>query len=178
MADMASVAAQVAEKETQVMQRKEVKGDLFTRDLKSLNTALEADTIVCRFKDPTDPEGDPIDIEMTPMTPGQFAIYRDTLFGHTLIETALSASETEGVDDRLEREQEQRLQDELAVKKYDDRLLNILESCIINYPGLTAEDLKSWNPFYVMSLHNALLQGSRPSKPVAQFPGLDSEGRE
>ena len=172
MAKMEDVAAQAAVT-SQTFQRKEVEGDLFTRDLNALNAALEADTIVCRFKDPTDPEGDPIDIEMTPMTPGQFAIYRDTLFGHTFIETALSV-ETKGTDDGLAREQEQQLQDELAVKKYDDRLLNILESCIINYPGLTAEDLKSWNPFYVMSLHNALLEGSRPSKPVAQFPGLDS----
>ena len=167
---MDEVAAQAAVKAPQIMRRKEVEGDLnFTTDVEKLNKKLEADNIVARFEDPEG--GDPIDFEMRPMTPGEFAIYYKTLLGHTFLEAAAG---NPNPDTELDDEQEQKLQDELAVKKYDEKLLSILESCIISHPILTAEDMRGWDPFYVMSLHNALLGGSRPSKSVARFPGLDS----
>ena len=172
---MEDIAAKAAVNTPQVLQRKEVTGELnFIRDLKKLGKKLEADNIVARFPDPDG--GDPIDFEMRPMTPGETAIYYQTLLGHTLLETSTGIPNPESeIDDEQET---QKLQDELAVKKYDTKLLNILESCIISHPGLTAEDMREWDPFYVMSLHNALLGGSRPSKPVAQFSALDSTGGE
>ena len=167
---MDEVAAQAAVKAPQIMRRKEVQGDLnFTTDVEKLNKKLEADNIVARFEDPEG--GDPIDFEMRPMTPGEFAIYYQTLLGHTFLETAAG---NPNPDTELDDEQEQKLQDELAVKKYDEKLLNILDSCIISHPLLTAEDMRGWDPFYVMSLHNALLGGSRPSKSVARFPAVDA----
>ena len=175
MADMASVAAQVAEKETQVMRRKEVTGKLnFIEDLDELDEALEADTIVVRFKNPIDPEGNPIDFEMLPMTPGQMSVYYNTLFGHTLLEAGTPEPDA---DNELDPET-QRVQDELSIKKYDTRLLNILESNIISHPTLTAERMRKWDPYYIIRLHNGLLGGSRPSKSVAQFPAVDSPGGE
>ena len=159
------IAAQAA---TQTFRRKEVEGELnFVSNLDELDAALEADTIVCRFANPTDPEGEPIDFEMEPMTPGQFSIYYQTLFGHTLLDG-------ERIGDEIPNPDEERLQDELAVKKYDERLLNILETNIISHPGLTAERMRKWNPFYIIRLHNALLTGSRPSKAVARFPNMDT----
>lgn len=173
---MDDIAAKAAVNTPQVMQRKEVTGELnFIRDLKKLGKKLEADNIVARFPDPDG--GDPIDFEMRPMTPGETAIYYQTLLGHTLLEA--SSAGIPNPESEIDDEQEtQKLQDELAVKKYDTKLLNILESCIISHPGLTAEDMREWDPFYVMSLHNALLGGSRPSKSVAQFPAVDSTGGE
>lgn len=155
----------------QTMKRGEVKDDLnFVTDLKSLNKKLEKDTIIARFPDPEG--GDPIDFEMMPMTPGQTATYYDTLLGHTFLEAAT------GANPELNAEQKQQLQDELAVKKYDDKLLSILETNIISHPGLTADDMREWEPFYVMSLHNALMEGGRPSKDVARFPAVDPAGGE
>lgn len=172
--DLRDVAA-TAMHAPHVLRRKEVTGDLnFIENLDELDAALEADNIVARFPHPTDPNADSIDFEMTPMTPGQMATYYETLLGHTL----LGASAGSPPNEELNDEQAQRVQDELAVKKYDTKLLNILESCIINYPGLTAERMRKWDPFYIMSLHNALLGGSRPSKSVAQFPTMDSAGSE
>ena len=43
-----------------------------SENLDELDAALEADNIVARFKNP-DPEKDPIDFEMRPMTPGETA---------------------------------------------------------------------------------------------------------
>lgn len=170
---MEDIAAKAAVNAPQVMPRKEVQGELnFIRDLEKLNEKLEADNIVARFPDPKG--GDPIDFEMRPMTPGETAIYYNTLLGHTLMEAASAG--IPNPDSEIDDEQEQKLQDELAVKKYDEKLLNILESNIISHPGLTAEDMRKWDPFYVMSLHNALLGGSRPSKSVAQFPAMDAPG--
>ena len=77
-------------------------------------------------------------------------------------------------DPELDDEQAQRIEDELAVKKYDKKLLNILEGCIQSPTGVTAERMKKWDPFYIMGLHNALMKGSRPSKAVAQFPAVDA----
>ena len=55
-------------------------------------------------------------------------------------------------DTELDDEQTYRqVQDELAVKKYDTKLLNILESCILFPPGVTAERMRKWDPFYIMS---------------------------
>lgn len=153
----------------QTMKRKEVQGDLnFVTDLKALNKKLEKDNIIARFPDPEG--GEPLDFEMLPMTPGQTAVYYNTLLGHTLLEA--TSGETE--NPKLNEEQKKQIQDELAVKKYDDKLLSILESNIISHPGLTAEQMREWEPFYVMSLHNALMEGSRPSKDVAQFPTVDA----
>ena len=172
---MEDIAAQAAVNTPQVLQRKAVKGELnFIRDLEKLGKKLEADNIVARFPDPDG--GESIDFEMRPMTPGETAIYYQTLLGHTLLETGTGIPNPES--DINDEQEAQKLQDELAVKKYDTKLLNILESCIISHPGLTAEDMRAWDPFYVMSLHNALLGGTRPSKPVAQFPGLDTPGGE
>ena len=166
---MEDIAAKAAVNAPQIMRRKEVQGELnFTTDLEKLNKKLEADTIVARFEDPEG--GEPIDFEMRPMTPGEFAVYYNTLLGHTFLEAAANPN----TDIELDDEQQEKLQDELAVKKYDDKLLNILESCIISHPHLTAEHMRAWDPFYVMSLHNALLGGSRPSKSVARFSGVDS----
>lgn len=164
--DMADVAA-----DAQVFRRKEVTGDLnFVENLDELDAALEADTIVCRFVNPTDPNADPIDFEMLPMTPGQMSVYYNTLFGHTLLE---AGNQDPDADNELDPET-QRVQDELDAKKYDTRLLNILESNIIGPPGITIERIQKWDPFYIMRLHNALLGGSRPSKSVARFSQLDS----
>ena len=166
--DMADVAA-----ESQVFRRKEVTGALnFVENLDELDAALEADNIVCRFNNPNG--GDPIDFEMRPMTPGEFSVYYQTLFGHTLLEAAVG---NPNPDTELDDEQAQKVQDELAVKKYDEKLLNILEGCIQSPVGVTAERMKKWNPFYIMRLHNALMAGiggGRPSKPVARFSDVDS----
>ena len=109
---------------------------------------------------------------MMPMTPGQTAVYYNTLLGHTFF---WEASAGEGsLNPELDTEQRQKLEDELAVRKYDEKLLNILESCIISHPGLTAEQMREWEPFYVISLHNALIEGSRPSKDVARFSDVDA----
>ena len=160
--------------DAQVFRRKEVhEGDLnFVQNLDELDAALEADNIVCRFKNP-DPEKEPIDFEMRPMTPGETAIYYNTLFGHTLLETTDGNLNPDAVDE-IDDAQTQRFQDELATKKYDTRLLNILEGCMLNPIGVTAERMRNWSPFYIIRLHNALLEGSRPSKSVAQFPDVDS----
>ena len=165
--DMADVAA-----ESQVFRRKEVhEGDLnFVENLDELDAALEADNIVCRFNNPNAEK--PIDFEMRPMTPGEVAIYYNTLFGHTLLEATgenLNPDAVDAIDDL----HAQRLEDELAVKKYDARLLNILEGCILFPIGVTAERMRKWSPFYITRLHNALLEGSRPSRAVAQFSELD-----
>lgn len=167
---MEDIAEEVsATKTTQVFKSKEVEGDLnFVTDLGRLNKKLEKDNIIARFPDPEG--GDPIDFEMMPMSPGQMAVYYNTLLGHSLFNSATGA-ETPELDD----EQKQKLEDELAVKKYDDKLLNILESCIISHPGLTVEHMREWEPFYVISLHNALIEGSRPSKDVARFHAVDAD---
>lgn len=167
--DLRDVAA-TAMNSPQVMRRKEITGELnFITDVKKLNKKLEKDTIIARFPDPDG--GEPINFEMRPMTPGETATYYQTLLGHTLMEAAVAMPNTETDD-----EQAQKIQDELAVKKYDEKLLNILESCIISHPLLTAEDMRTWEPFYLISLHNALIEGSRPSKPVARFSDVDSTG--
>lgn len=162
--------------DAQVFRRKEVTGDLnFIDNLDELDAALEADNIVCRFKNPNG--GDPVDFEMRPMTPGEMAIYYQTLFGHTLLETTdgnWNPGEGNGLDDA----QAQRLEDEIAAKKYDTRLLNILEGCILLPVGVTAKRMRKWSPFYITRLHNALLEGSRPSKSVAEFPDVDSTAGE
>lgn len=160
--DMADVAA-----DAQVFRRKEVTGDLnFVSDLDALDAALEADTIIVRFNNPAGE--DSIDFELTAMTPGQVAIYYQTLLGNTLLETAnQTGEENTEINDAL--------QDALAAKQFDEKLLNILESNIINPSGVTAERMRNWNPFYIQKLHNALLEGSRPSKTVANFSGVDSE---
>ena len=176
MSKMEDIAAKAAVNAPQTFRRKDIEGDLnFVQDLDALDAALEADNIVARFENPMDPEGEPLDFEMRPMTPGETAVYYNTLLGHTFLETAAGMPNPE---DELDDEQKQRLEDELAVKKYDTKLLNILESCIISHPGLTAERMRKWDPFYVMSLHNALLGGSRPSKSVAQFPAMDETAGE
>lgn len=161
----------------QVMRRKEVTGELnFIENLDELDAALEADNIVCRFPNPNDPEnGKPIDFEMRPMTPGETAIYYQTLLGHSLLD---ATGGLPNLDTELDDEETQKIQDELAVKKYDEKLLNILEGCIQSPVGVTAERMKNWDPFYIMSLHNGLMGGSRPSKAVAQFPDVDSAGGE
>ena len=87
---MEDIAAKAA---TQTFRRKEVEGELnFVNDLDALDAALEADNIVCRFNNP-DPEGDPIDFELRPMTPGEFSVYYQTLLGHTLLEASCWYSE-------------------------------------------------------------------------------------
>ena len=165
--DMADVAA-----DAQVFRRKEVTGDLnFVENLDELDAALEADNIVCRFNNPNGEK--PIDFEMRPMTPGEMAIYYQTLFGHTLLE-ATDGNPNPNEVDALDDAQEQRLQDELAVKKHDARLLNILEGCILFPVGVTAERMRKWSPFYITRMHNALLEGSRPSRAVAEFSDVDS----
>lgn len=159
----------------QTLRRKEVTGELnFVENLDELDAALEADNIVCRFNNPN---GDgSIDFEMRPMTPGETAIYYQTLLGHSLLDATGGLPNPN--DAELDDEQTQKIQDELAVKKYDEKLLNILEGCIQSPVGVTAERMKNWDPFYIMSLHNGLMGGSRPSKAVAQFPNLDSAGGE
>ena len=161
----------------QTFRRKEVEGDLnFIENLDELDAALEADNIVCRFPNPHDPEnGKPIDFEMRNMTPGEFSVYYQTLLGNTLLEAAAGHPNP---DTELDDEQAQKVQDELAVKKYDEKLLNILEGCIQSPPGVTAERMKNWDPFYIMSMHNALMNGSRPSKAVARFSDVDTAGAE
>ena len=170
MAAAAEVAA--ATPDVQVFRRKEVTSELnFISDLDALDAALEADNIIVKFKNPIDPEGDPIDFELRPMTPGEYAIYYQTLLGHTLLE----ATDNTDALTLEEREQNERLQDELDVKKYDKKLLDILESCIQQPLGVTAQRMRKWDPFYIMRLHNGLLGGSRPSKPVARFSTVDPE---
>ena len=172
-------AATTAMDSPQVMRRKEVTGELnFINNLDELDAALEADNIVARFNNPIDPDGDPIDFEMRPMTPGETATYYQTLLGHTFLEAAAGGNPNPDTELELDEEQEQRVQDELAVKKYDTKLLNILESCILFPPGVTAKRMRKWDPFYIISLHNGLMNGSRPSKSVARFPDVDSPGRE
>ena len=173
--DMAAAAKSVAEYE--VFRRKEVTGDLnFVENLDELDASLEADNIVCRFNNP-DAEK-PIDFEMRPMTPGELAIYYQTLFGHTLLEGSTGENLDPDAVDTIDDLHAQRLEDELAVKKYDARLLNILEGCILFPIGVTAERMRKWNPFYITRLHNALLEGSRPSRAVAQFSDVDSSAGE
>ena len=157
---------------TQTFRRREMQGDLnFVENLDELDALLEADNIVCRFNNPN-PDGDPIDFELRPMTPGEMAIYYQTLLGHTLLEQSIAQV------DNTEVSESQQVQDELTVKKYDEKLLDILEGCIQSPSGITAERMRNWDPFYLMGLHNALMRGSRPSKPVARFPAVDSSGGE
>lgn len=171
---MEDIAAKAAVNAPQVLRRKEVQGDLnFINDLDALDAALEADNIVARFNHPNGE--DTIDFEMRPMTPGEMAIYYQTLLGHTLLE---AAGGVHNPDSELDDEQAQRIEDELAVKKYDAKLLNILEGCILHPPGVTVVRMRNWDPFYIQSLHNALMNGSRPSKSVARFPDVDSTGGE
>ena len=171
MKTMEDIAAKAAVNSPQTFRRKEIEGELnFISDLDALDAALEADNIVCRFENPIDPEGEPLDFEMRPMTPGETAIYYQTLLGHTLLETAAGMPNTE-----IEDEQAKRIDDELAIKKYDEKLLNILEGCIQSPAGVTLERMKKWDPFYIQSLHNALMTGSRPSKPVARFSDVGEE---
>ena len=167
---MEEIAAQAA---TQTFRRKEVEGELnFVSDLDALDAALEADTIVCRFVNP-DPEKEPIDFELRQMSPGEFSVYYQTLLGHTFLEAAIMDAnpDTENEDEQVK----QQIQDQLAVKKYDENLLSIIEGCILSPLGVTAERMKTWDSFYLMSLHNALLTGSRPPKAVARFSKLDSK---
>ena len=165
--DVATTAMHAPE----VLRRKEVTGELnFMNDLDALDAALEADNIVCRFNNP-DPTGEPIDFEMRNMTPGEFAVYYQTLLGHTFLEAAAG---TPTPDTELDDAQRQRIEDELTVKKYDQKLLMILEGCIQSPVGVTAERMRKWDPFYIMSLHNALMKGSRPSKAVARFSDVDA----
>lgn len=171
MSKMEDIAAKAAVNAPQTFRRKEIEGDLnFIENLDELDAMLESDNIVCRFQNP-DPEKDPIDFEMRPMTPGEMAIYYQTLLGHTLLE---AAGGVHNPDSELDDEQAQRLEDELAVKKYDAKLLNILEGCILHPPGVTVVRMRNWDPFYIQSLHNALMNGSRPSKSVARFPTVDA----
>ena len=167
---MEDIAAQAAVNTPQTFRRKDIEGDLnFVSDLDALDAALEADNIVCRFENPNG--GDPIDFEMRQMSPGEFSVYYQTLLGHTLLEASAGIPNP---DTELDDAQTQRIEDALAVKKYDEKLLNILEGCIQSPAGVTAERMRNWDPFYIMSLHNALMNGSRPSKAVARFSNLDS----
>ena len=168
---MEDIAAEAAVNAPQTFRRKEIEGDLnFVSDLDALDAALEVDNIVCRFKNP-DGENS-IDFEMRPMTPGETAAYYNTLLGHTLLEASIG---NPNADTELGDEHAQKVQDELNVKKYDEKLLNILEGCIQNPVGVTAERMRKWDPFYITSLHNALMQGSRPKAAVARFPAVDTE---
>ena len=174
---MEDIAAQAAVNTPQTFRRKDIEGDLnFVSDLDALDAALEADNIVCRFENPNDPDAAPIDFELRQMTPGETAAYYKTLLGHTLLEAG--SVESPNPETELDDEQQQKLQDELAVKKYDEKLLNILEGCIQSPAGVTAERMRNWDPFYIQSLHNALMNGSRPSKAVARFSNLDTAGSE
>ena len=167
---MEDIAAKAAVNAPQTFRRKEIEGELnFVNDLDALDAALESDNIVCRFNHPNGE--DTIDFEMRPMTPGEMAIYYQTLLGHTLLE---AAGGVHNPDSELDDEQAQRIEDELAVKKYDAKLLNILESCILHPPGVTVVRMRNWDPFYIQSLHNSLMNGSRPSKTVARFPTMDA----
>jgi len=166
---MEDIAAKAAVNSPQTFRRKEIEGELnFISDLDALDAALEADNIVCRFENPNGE--DTIDFELRPMTPGETAAYYQTLLGHTLLEAAAGMPNTE-----IEDEHAKRIEDELAVKKYDEKLLNILEGCIQSPVGVTVERMKNWDTFYIQSLHNALMTGSRPSKPVARFSDVDTE---
>ena len=148
---MEDIAGKAADNAPQTFRRKEVEGDLnFISDLDALDAALEADNIVARFENPIDLAGEPIDFEMRTMTPGETAIYYKTLLGHTLLE-AVSRTPNDALDD----EQVQRIEDELAVKKYDEKLLNILESCIQSPVGVTAERMRKWDPFYICLLYTS-----------------------
>lgn len=170
---MEDIAAKAAVKSPQTFRRKEIEGELnFITDLNELDAALETDNIVVRFENPKS-DGS-IDFELRQMSPGEVSVYYQTLLGHTLLEAA-GANWSPNPDTELDDEQTQRIEDELAVKKYDAKLLNILEGCILSPPGVTVERMRNWDPFYIQSLHNALMTGSRPSKPVARFSDLDSE---
>ena len=172
---MEDIAGQAAVNTPRTFRRKEIEGELnFISDLDALDAALEADNIVARFENPNG--GDPIDFEMRQMTPGEFSAYYNTLLGNTLLEAA--AENLPNPDTELDDAQQEKLQDELAVKKYDERLLNILEGCIQSPAGVTAERMRNWDPFYIMSLHNALMTGSRPRKAVARFSDVDTAGTE
>ena len=175
MKKMEDIAAKAAVNSPQTFRRKEIEGELnFISDLDALDAALEADNIVVRFENP---KGDgSIDFELRQMSPGEVSIYYQTLLGHTLLEAA--GANLPNPDTELDDEQTQRIEDELAVKKYDAKLLNILEGCILSPPGVTVERMRNWDSFYIQSLHNALMTGSRPSKPVAGFSDLDSTGEE
>ena len=165
---MEDIAAKAAVNSPQTFRRKEIEGELnFISDLDALDAALEADNIVCRFENPNGNE-ETIDFELRPMTPGETATYYQTLLGHSLLEAAAGMANTE-----IEDEHAERIEDELAIKKYDEKLLNILEGCIQSPVGVTVERMKGWDPFYIQSLHNALMTGSRPSKPIARFPDVD-----
>ena len=175
------IAARVSRNASpKVMRRKAVVGEIdFVSDLDALDAALAADNIVVRFENPSG--GDPINFELRHMTPGEFAIYYQTLLGHTLLAANANPTgdaQTVSEMSEIDSEEAQRVQDELRVKKYDTRLLNILEGCLQNPPGITAERMRKWDAFYIMSLHNALLGGSRPSKSVAGFSELDNAGGE
>ena len=164
----------------QVYRRKELSDEAlnFVENLDELDAALETDNIVARFDHP-DPEKEPIDFEMRPLTPGEMTIYYDTLLGHTLLEAVTGHPNLEDTRQlELDAEQAQRLEDELAIKKYDAKLLNIVEGCILFPPGVTAERMQNWHPFYVQSLHNALMAGSRPSKAVARFSDVDPKPKQ
>ena len=181
--DMA-VAAEVAAEtpDVQILNRNDITDDQlnFVSNLDELDAALEAHNIIVQFKNPIEPEGDPIAFELEPMTPGQFAIYYNTLLGHTYMET-VRTEELLGEQDAvsvLDADEEEKLQDELSVKKYDTKLLNILESCIKRPVGITADRLRRWDAFYIVRMHNALMEGSRPSKSVAQFPTVDKRSGE
>lgn len=185
--DMAAAAEiSSATPDVHILNRNDVTDDQlnFVSNLDELDAALEAHNIIVQFKNP-DPEGDPIAFELAPMTPGQFAIYYNTLLGHTYMETAragtsLEAGQAEQAEPSsvLDADAEEKLQDELAVKKYDTKLLNILESCIKRPVGITADRLRRWDAFYIVRMHNALMEGSRPSKSVAQFPTVDKRSGE
>ena len=164
----------------QTFRRKEVDAaDLnFIENLDDLDAALEADNIVARFNHPNGT--DTIDFEMRPLTPGEMTIYYDTLLGHTLLEAVADHPnlEEDSRERELDAEQAQRIEDALAIKKYDAKLLNIVEGCILFPPGVTAARMRNWHPFYVQSLHNALMAGSRPSRTVARFSDMDPTTRE
>ena len=177
--DMAAAAEVAAETpDVHILNRNDVTDDQlnFVSNLDELDAALEAHNIIVQFKNPIEPEGDPIAFELEPMTPGQFAIYYNTLLGHTYMETVTHTEAPLGEQDAssvLDADAEEKLQDELSVKKYDTKLLNILESCIKKPVGITADRLRRWDAFYIIRMHNALMAGSRPSKSVAQFPTVD-----
>ena len=177
----------------QIYRRKELRDETlnFVEDLDALDAALASDNIVARFAHPNGT--DSIDFEMRPLTPGEMTIYYDTLLGHTLLEAIAGNPpdpEADGnppdpdadgnpiLDLELDAAQAQQLEDALAIKKYDAKLLNIVEGCILSPPGVTAARMRNWHPFYVQSLHNALMAGSRPSKQVARFPDMEPATRE
>ena len=169
----------------QIYRRKELRDETlnFVENLDELDAALASDNIVARFDHP-DPDQETIDFEMRPLTPGEMTIYYDTLLGHTLLEAIAGnppdpdADGNPILDLELDAAQAQQVEDALAIKKYDAKLLNIVQGCILFPPGVTAERMRNWHPFYVQSLHNALMAGSRPSRTVARFSDVDPATRE